>query len=83
MTESNPQSGYANRVRLMVRAVLDAQGVSATEVAKRCGWKQSYLARRLTRTRPVALSMADLEAIAAALNLHPTALLPDLDRVPA
>jgi hypothetical protein len=66
-----------DRVRKRVRAVLAERDVSASEIARRVGWRQQYLARRLTPRNPVPFSIADIETIAFALGLDPTALTTD------
>ena len=83
MTVSHTPGKWATRIRLRVRAVLAEHEVSASEVARRCGWRQQYLARRLTPTNPVPFSVADLEAIAAALGISPTEITNDREAVAA
>lgn len=62
-----------------VRAVLAEQKVSAAEVARRCGWLQPYIARRLKPESKqfVPFSATDLVSIAEALDVDPKHLMPE------
>lgn len=64
----------AEAIREQVKAVLGKAKVSAAEAGRRCGWTQPYMARRMAGT--VAFSAADLVAIAEAVGVAPTQLLP-------
>lgn len=76
MTESYAPSDWTNRVRKRVRATIAESDFREAEVARRAGWTQSYMARRLTARKPVPLSVADIEAIARVLGIPPTDLIP-------
>jgi transcriptional regulator with XRE-family HTH domain len=70
-----PTDPNAVAVARHVRQVLSEAGVSAAEVARRLGWTQAYLARRMTHGVP--FSAADLMAIAGVLNIPATRLVPE------
>lgn len=57
-----------------LRAELARQRISAAELARRLGWAQSYMARRIDGR--VALDLDDLETLADALNVRIVDLLP-------
>lgn len=57
-----------------LRALLARRRISASELGRRLGWKQSYMARRIDGR--VALDLDDLQAIAAALEVPVLDLLP-------
>jgi transcriptional regulator with XRE-family HTH domain len=57
-----------------LRALLARRRVSASELSRRLGWKQSYMARRIDGR--VALDVDDLQAIANALQVSVLDLLP-------
>lgn len=57
-----------------LRAQLARRRISASELARRIGWKQPYMARRIDGR--VALDMDDLELIARALGVAVAQLLP-------
>jgi DNA-binding Xre family transcriptional regulator len=57
-----------------LRALLARRRVSASELSRRLGWKQSYMARRIDGR--VALDLDDLQAIAHALEVSVMDLLP-------
>lgn len=60
-----------------INAILDEQGVTKTELARRLGWERMTLVRRLAPGKySTDLSVPELEAIAAALGVPVTALLP-------
>lgn len=76
-------SGWANQVRRHVRGVLSEREIRASEVARRCGWSQSYIAHRLSPRGTYALSVADLEAIAVAIGIAPADLIPTRQEIAA
>lgn len=57
-----------------LRALLARRRVSASELARQLGWKQSYIARRIDGR--VALDLDDLQAIARVLEVTVLDLLP-------
>ena len=57
-----------------VRAQLGRHRMSARRLALAAGWSPMYVSRRLSGELP--FSIADLEAIAAVLNIPVTRLLP-------
>ena len=57
-----------------LRALLARRRISASQLGRMLGWKQSYMARRIDGR--VALDLDDLQAIAAALDVPVAALLP-------
>jgi transcriptional regulator with XRE-family HTH domain len=57
-----------------ISAELTRQGLSQRALARKLGWSQQYLWRRLAGTFP--LSTTDLEDVAAALGVPVTKLLP-------
>jgi len=57
-----------------LRALLARRRVSASELARRLDWKQSYMARRIDGR--VALDLDDLQAIARAMEISVLELLP-------
>ena len=57
-----------------LRATLARKRISAAELARRLGWSQTYMARRVDGR--AAIDMDDLEAIANVLQMPVTALLP-------
>lgn len=61
-----------------LRAQLARRRISASELARRIGWKQPYMARRIDGR--VALDLDDLELIAQALGIAVTDLLPEVAR---
>lgn len=61
------------RVAGELRATLARKRISAAELARRLGWSQSYMARRVDGRQ--ALDLDDLERIAAALDVEPAELL--------
>lgn len=77
MPVSHTRSEWSTRVRLRVREALAEHKMSAAYVARQAGWRQQYLARRLTPTRPVPFSVDDLAKIAAVLGVAPKALMPE------
>ena len=83
MTQNHPPGDYATRTRIRVRMALAKHEVSAAEVARRAGWKQSYIARRLTRTDPVPFTVTDIEAIADALGIPVADLVTERTEVAA
>lgn len=58
-----------------LRATLARKRISAAELARRMGWAQSYMARRIDGR--VALDIDDLEAIARILEVNIIDLLPN------
>lgn len=79
-----PTDPNAVAVARHVRQVLSEAGVSAAEVARRLGWTQAYMARRMicsaaqsVTPRGVPFSAADLMAIAGVLNIPATRLVPE------
>lgn len=61
-----------------LRAHLARRRISASELARRIGWKQPYMARRIDGR--VALDLDDLEQIARVLGIAVTDLLPESAR---
>lgn len=61
------------RVATEVRAELGRQRISVNELARRLGWSQPYLSRRVSGT--VAFDLTDLERIANELRIGVTALI--------
>ncbi|MFG2054802.1 helix-turn-helix domain-containing protein [Micromonospora sp. NPDC048930] len=57
-----------------IRVLLARRRISAAELARRAGMKQSTLARRMTGE--IAFDLDDLEAIADVLDVSVTELLP-------
>jgi transcriptional regulator with XRE-family HTH domain len=62
-----------------LRATLARKRISAAELARRLGWSQSYMARRIDGRN--ALDMDDLEGIAEILEVTIADLLPRGHRV--
>jgi len=60
-----------------IRVTLARRRLSATELARRMGVSQSYLARRMTGAQP--LDLDDLDRIADALGVPVRQLLPGTD----
>lgn len=60
------------RVATEVRAELGRQRISVNELARRLGWSQPYLARRVSGV--VALDLTDVERISAELGVSVSAL---------
>jgi len=58
-----------------LRAILARKRISAAELARRVGWSQSYMARRVDGR--AAMDVDDLEAVAKALDVPVRALLPN------
>jgi len=58
-----------------LRAILARKRISAAELARRVGWSQSYMARRVDGR--AAMDVDDLEAVAKALDVQVKALLPN------
>jgi len=83
MREIDPVSGWANQVRKHIRGVLFGREIRATEVARRCGWSQSYIAHRLSPRGTYPLSVADIEAIATAIGVAPEDLIPTRQEIAA
>lgn len=61
-----------------INAELTRQSLSQRELARRCGWSQQYLWRRLALhdNADLEFTPSDLEAIAAALDVPISSLLP-------
>lgn len=60
-----------------INALLTEQGVSRTELARRLGWERMTVVRRLAPGPYITdLTVPELEAIAAALDVPVTQLLP-------
>lgn len=57
-----------------LRATLARKRISAAELARRIGWTQTYMARRVDGR--AAIDMDDLQAISEALDMPVTALFP-------
>jgi transcriptional regulator with XRE-family HTH domain len=57
-----------------IRAHLGAERISVSALARRLGWSQSYLARRVDGR--VAFDLDDLESVASELGLQVVDLLP-------
>ncbi|WP_428964486.1 helix-turn-helix domain-containing protein [Micromonospora fluostatini] len=57
-----------------LRARLARERISVTALARRLGWSQSYLARRVDGR--VAFDLDDLEKVADELGIHVADLLP-------
>jgi transcriptional regulator with XRE-family HTH domain len=68
----------AEHVRAEIRAEIARQGLTQSEVARRIGTYPQWLNRRLNGDDPYELSVADVEAIAAALGVDVDKLM---DRV--
>lgn len=60
-----------------IRAVLDARGRSPERLAEVTGIAARKIDRRLHPTSPAGLNVAELNAIAIALDIHPAELLRD------
>jgi len=73
MSTTSTDARLSERVTEEVRAVLARRRVSATELARRMGVTQSYLARRMTGVQPLDLN--DLDKIALALEIEAIDLL--------
>lgn len=67
----------AVRVARRIRAVLDARGRSPEWLAEVTGITTRKLDRRLHTTAPTGLTVDELNAIAIALDVHPSELLRD------
>lgn len=83
MSVSHTPGEWTTKIRKRIRATLAEREISAAEVARRAGWRQQYLARRLTPKNPVPFSVADIEAIAIAIGIDPAALTTDREQVAA
>ena len=61
-----------------INAILDEQGISRTELARRLGWERMTVVRRLAPGSKYTtdLTVPELEKIAAALGVPVTQLLP-------
>lgn len=61
-----------------INAILDERGISRTELARRLGWERMQVVRRLVPGSKYAtdLTVPELEAIAAALDVPLADLLP-------
>ena len=70
MTQS--PSDYPTRVRRRVRVALAEHEISASEMARRCGWTQSYISRRMAGRSP--FDVADLARIAEELGIGVSSL---------
>ncbi|AYF29265.1 hypothetical protein CSH63_17695 [Micromonospora tulbaghiae] len=68
------QGRLRERAAEEIRVLLARKRMSATELARRAGMKQSTLARRMTGE--VAFNLDELELIADALNVPVLSLLP-------
>lgn len=76
--ETSNRERLRQRVAAEVRAAAGRENISAAELARRMGWKQSYMARRWDAR--VAYDVDDLEQIASALLLPVADLLPSSAR---
>lgn len=76
MSETGTMLGGRLRERTAeeIRVLLARRRISAAELARRTGMKQSTLARRMTGE--IAFDLDDLEAISEALGVPVTALMP-------
>lgn len=63
-------------VSAKIRAELDSLGISQRELARRLNVSQPWVFRRLSENPEVQLSVADLDAIAGALEVPVTRFLP-------
>src|ERR1043165_7796258 len=79
--ETNNRDSLREEPAGELRALLARRRVSASELSRRLGWKQSYMARRIDGR--VALDVDDLQAIAHALEVTVLDLLPSSVNRPA
>lgn len=78
LTPTEPGELVARRVAAEVRAEMFRQGLSQQALADRLGWPQPRLSRRIAdgKTALIPLDVVELEAIAAALGIPSSQLLP-------
>lgn len=77
MSESYPLSGLATRARQRIRGILAERDMTVLDLAEKVEWSRSTASRKLGRTiDPQPLTLAEIEAVAAALELPVSAILP-------
>lgn len=77
MANPDPPSGIATQVRRRIRALLAEREMDVIDLAKKVGWSRSAASRRLGRCAdPTPLSIAEIEAVALALDVPVAVILP-------
>lgn len=76
----SPSGSLARRIGAEIRAEMARQDISQEELARRLGWSQQWVSRRITGVTPV--DAGELEAIAAALGVPVSQLLTTPTTIP-
>jgi len=71
--ETTTPGDATNTAATAIRAEMGRQRISGIQLAAACGISQNYLAKRLRGD--ASLTFNDVEAIATALKIKPTAIL--------